>query len=335
MLLVFAVWLLAAFGPAPPPEPGFAPVAVAAAPVAQFRIGSDEAQFGDLTFLGGLALAASDRAFGSLSGVDFLPDGRTLIAVADTGFFLHAKLDETPDHRPLALRDAALGPILGEDGLPPARKWMVDAEGVRLTDIDGVPAALVTFEGRAALRAFAGPDFARAVPRPLPLPRFVDRIPRNQGLEAVAVAPGDGILSGAIVVIAEQALDDTGNHRGFILSGPERGSFAIVRSDGFDVTDAAFLPSGDLVVLERRFAPLAGFAMRLRLIDAAELRAGATVTGRVLLEADDRAFAVDNMEGLAARALPDGAAILTLVSDDNGSVLQKTLLLQFRLAAPH
>jgi hypothetical protein len=40
---------------------------------------------------------------------------------------------------------------------------------------------------------------------------------------------------------------------------------------------------------------------------------------------------IDNMEGLSVHTGPDGESILTLVSDDNFSVLQRTLLLQFAL----
>jgi hypothetical protein len=70
--------------------------------------------------------------------------------------------------------------------------------------------------------------------------------------------------------------------------------------------------------------------MRLRRIAGQDIRPGATVDGTVLIEADSR-FAIDNMEGLAVRVV-DGQTILTLVSDDNGSMFQRTLLLQFALS---
>jgi hypothetical protein len=37
------------------------------------------------------------------------------------------------------------------------------------------------------------------------------------------------------------------------------------------------------------------------------------------------------MEGIDAHVTPDGETVLTLVSDDNFSMLQRTLLLQFAL----
>jgi hypothetical protein len=44
------------------------------------------------------------------------------------------------------------------------------------------------------------------------------------------------------------------------------------------------------------------------------------------------AYQIDNMEGLAVHADEAGRTILTIVSDDNHSFLQRTLILQFALA---
>ena len=45
-------------------------------------------------------------------------------------------------------------------------------------------------------------------------------------------------------------------------------------------------------------------------------------------------YQIDNMEGLSVHRAADGALVLTLISDDNFSMLQRTLLLQFTLAEP-
>jgi hypothetical protein len=180
------------------------------------------------------------------------------------------------------------------------------------------------------VRAFAAPDVAASIPTRVPLPKFVNGIRHNQGLESIAVAPAGGTLAGSIVVIAERSLDAAGNHRGFILSGPQTGTFFIRRSDDFDISDATFLPDGDLLILERRFSFSDGFAMRIRRIAAAGIAAGATVDGPVLVESGTR-YQIDNMEGLAVRPGPAGTTILTLISDDNNNLLQRTLLLEFAL----
>ncbi|WP_368773282.1 esterase-like activity of phytase family protein [Pseudomonas sp. MPR-R2A5] len=40
---------------------------------------------------------------------------------------------------------------------------------------------------------------------------------------------------------------------------------------------------------------------------------------------------IDNMEGISIHRAADGAMVLTLISDDNFSPLQRTILLQFAL----
>jgi len=53
----------------------------------------------------------------------------------------------------------------------------------------------------------------------------------------------------------------------------------------------------------------------------------------VIFEAD-LANEVDNMEGLDVHETPSGETILTMISDDNFSLIQRTLLLQFKLVEP-
>jgi len=56
------------------------------------------------------------------------------------------------------------------------------------------------------------------------------------------------------------------------------------------------------------------------------------VDGPVIFEADMRCQ-IDNMECIDVHRSASGELIVTLVSDDNYSVIQRTLLLQFTLAA--
>ena len=62
------------------------------------------------------------------------------------------------------------------------------------------------------------------------------------------------------------------------------------------------------------------------------MQPGALVDGPMLIEAD-LGYQIDNMEGLSVHRGADGELVLTLVSDDNFSLLQRTLLLQFTLAS--
>ena len=60
------------------------------------------------------------------------------------------------------------------------------------------------------------------------------------------------------------------------------------------------------------------------------LAPGATVDGPSIFEAD-LGQKVDNMEGIDAHVTEQGETVLTMISDDNFSLLQRTLLLQFTL----
>ncbi|MGO7309803.1 esterase-like activity of phytase family protein, partial [Rhizobium ruizarguesonis] len=78
-----------------------------------------------------------------------------------------------------------------------------------------------------------------------------------------------------------------------------KGRFSVERDGSFDITDGAFLPSGDLLLLERRFNMAEGIGMRLRRIQGTDIRPGAIVDGELLLEGHFHSQ-IDNMEGLDA-----------------------------------
>jgi hypothetical protein len=152
-------------------------------------------------------------------------------------------------------------------------------------------------------------------------------------MEAIAVSPSDGPLQGAVVVVTEKSLDRKGDVFAAVLSGPRKGVFFVRRKDRYDITDADFLPGGDLLVLERRFNIADGLGMRIRRIAVDTIAPGKTVDGETILEADF-GNQIDNMEGMDIYRAGDGSTHMILVSDDNRSILQRNLLLDFRLVEP-
>ncbi len=310
-------------------EPGLRPIELTTKPIDRFLQTRSDHQFGQLEFRGGLELISTDRQFGSLSGIDFSPDGSVLYAVSDKGRWFAAR-PVMEGGRLVGLEDTGIGPILNNAGEPLSGKRWGDAEGLRIIERDGEPLALVSFEGANDLRAFTGAEFAASRSVDVPLPASTNEVDRNAGFEGLAVAPASSPLQGGIVLLAEHSLDASDNHRGWIIGGPRAGSFSLHRLDNYDVTDAAFLPDGDLLVLERQLGFPLGIAARIRRIASDDIRPGATVGGEVLLEADLR-YQIDNMEGIAVGRGPDGETIIALVSDNNQSKLQRTLLLFFAL----
>jgi Esterase-like activity of phytase len=85
-----------------------------------------------------------------------------------------------------------------------------------------------------------------------------------------------------------------------------------------DISDAALLPSGDLLILERSSSWPEGLLVRICRIPLAAIRPNAVVDGSVLIEAD-LGDEIDNMEGLSVHRTATGKIVLTLISDDNFS----------------
>ena len=134
----------------------------------------------------------------------------------------------------------------------------------------------------------------------------------------------------AFAVSMKGALDAAGNLIAFLVGGPRPGQFSVRRTDNYDISDAVLLPSGDLLVLERKFSLLSGIGIRIRRIALTSVAPGAVVDGPPIFDAD-LGHEIDNMEGIDAYVTPAGETVLTMVSDDNFSMLERTLLLQFTL----
>lgn len=322
---------LAAFGlhrvSARPPVPdGPVRLNVEARRIDAFRPGDPGRQrFSGLVFRGGLQLRASYEGFGGFSGLAFADDGR-LVAISDAAEWLVARPERQGD-RLVGLTEAVMAPMLAGNGVPLAATSAYDTES--LTIAGG--AAYVGVERVHQVLKF---DWARsgvtARAERIAVPAEARRLPRNRGLEAIGVAPRGSPVAGAIVAIAERSGED--ETAGFIIGGRRPGRFALSRRDGFDVTDLAFLPGGDLIVLERRYVPPFSIAMRIRHIEGRALVPGAVLDGTALIEADN-GYEIDNMEGLAVRRSVAGETILTVISDNNFSMMQRTLLLEFVLAS--
>jgi hypothetical protein len=307
------------------------PLVIEARPIASFEPRDPEKKrFGALEFRGGLVLTSHDRDFGGWSALWRDPNGGgKLVALSDQGVWLTAA-PVYRDGRIAGLGNATIGPVLGAKGEILARTRAYDTESLTIAP-DG--RACIGIERVHEVRCT--PDFGRtgllSRMAPIPVPPEVKRLPSNKSLEAVGIAPAASPLAGAVVAIAERSGGIEEPTTGFILTGAHRGTFKVVRRDHFDVTDLAFLPDGDMLILERFYAPLSGVGMRIRRIAGATIRPGAVLDGPVLIQAD-LGQQIDNMEGLAIHRNEKGETILTLISDDNFSWLQRTVLLEFALA---
>ncbi|NRG17036.1 esterase-like activity of phytase family protein [Rhizobiales bacterium] len=301
-------------------------------PIPYFGIGeANRDRFGKLEFLGGLELLPRNRHVGGLSGLAVADDGASFIAVTDNGLWVTGGIRQDAAGRPLGLRPVEVAPILGSDGTPLVLAGRGDTEAVAIDRSGEAPRLLVSAEGHHSIYAFGYPLDTSERAHSIPVPKAVTRLRANKGLEAVAVSSPDGPLGGTIVAIAERGASFDDDMQGFLIGGAVSGAFTVRRHDDFDVTDAAFLDDGDLLLLERRFNLRHGIGMRIRRIDGDKLKPGAVIDGVTIIEAGF-AHQIDNMEALAVHTSASGDTILTILSDDNRSILQRSLLLRFRLA---
>ncbi|OBZ95517.1 hypothetical protein ADU59_12855 [Pararhizobium polonicum] len=295
--------------------------------IENFKIGSDQKRFGKLEFIGGIEMSSSNALLGAISSIRFRPDRKSFLAIMDTGHWVEGEIERDGKGRLAGTSDLTVTSMIDANGRSEQVKERMDCEGVAFRD----GAVLASYEGFHRVDVYPDPGFAQSRPlASLPILIPPKSLRPNRGLETIAVSPKDSPLAGGAVVVSELSFDKAGHLLAAILDGPRKGLFGVVQKAPFAVTDGAFLPNGDLLLLERRFSFAEGIGMQVRRIKGAEIKPGAAVDGEVLLNAD-MGYQIDNMEGLDVIVQPDGEIRLIMVSDDNHSILERNLMLEFRL----
>ncbi|MEY3729602.1 MAG: hypothetical protein RLZZ57_358 [Pseudomonadota bacterium] len=277
---------------------------------------------GALRPLGGLVIDAAALGGGGFSGAHLAPD-LTLTMISDRGHWAEARL-LLDGLTPVGLHPLRHGPLRDEAGKPLPRGFAADAEALaRRTD----GTWLVAFERRHRIRAYRrldGPGLYVAAPPGL------EAAPSNGGLESLAV-----LQDGRLFAIAETFTPPKRPDLRHAWLGQPGAWMPLYwqPSPGFHPTDAAILPDGSALVLERRFSLLGGFAAKLMRTAPDAFRTageGAVLSGEVILTLNDAPLPAENWEGIAVTRYGD-EILVALISDDNESILQRSLLLLFAL----
>jgi hypothetical protein len=302
-------------------------IEVKARPIPWFdRRDHDRVRFGALEYRSGLVLTSPFPHFGGLSGLRLDPKGERFISFSDRGHWFTGRI--AYDGRAMAgLADVKSASMLGPDGKPIMARGWYDSESIA---IDGSFVYIGLERVNKVLRFDFSKGFTQARGEVVPLPKAASRLPNNKGLEALVFVPKGQPLAGTLVAMSERGLDPEGNLVAFLVGGPTPGQFSVRRTDDFDISDAVLLSSGDLLVLERKFSWLSGIGIRIRRIPLSSVAPNALIDGPSIFEAN-LANEVDNMEGIDAHVTEQGETVLTMVSDDNFAIIQRTLLLQFTL----
>jgi len=328
---VFASCLLALFfTPAWVGEPRLALMGrraiIHTAPVALDPAHLERTRVGALTWLGGVRLTSPDGAFGGFSSLHVTRDHRFTL-LSDGGNIAQFSLGDDWQPRAAAFGDLPAGPGTGWS------KIDRDSESMSVDPKDG--SVVIGFETSNMLWRYT-PDLRHALGKVSP--QAMAAWPANEGAESFTFLPRKGWGGGALT-IGEQDPWPNGKGRAAIcftgdpLSQPNRGfRFSFVPPSHYDPSDVTVLPDGRLIVLVRRFDLPFTFSSKLMVIDRQAIRAGAVVHGREIATLASPLIH-ENFEGIAA-TIEGGQTILWLVSDDNQSVLQRSLLLKFRLDGP-
>lgn len=283
-------------------------------------------RFGSLEYRSGLILTSPFRGFGGLSGLRLDAKGERFIAISDKGSWFTGRIVYR-GREMVGLDDVEAAPLLGPDGKPITSRGWFDSESIAL---DGTLVYVGLERVNQLLRYDFSKGFTRAPGEVVPLPPAARKLPFNRGLEALVVVPKGLPLAGTLIALSERGLDSNGNLIAFLIGGKTPSQFSVRRTDNFDISDAVLLPAGELLLLERKFSWLGGIGIRIRRIALASVISGALVDGPAIFNAD-LGNEIDNMEGIDAHVTPEGDTVLTMVSDDNFSLLQRNLLLQFTL----
>ncbi|WBL79400.1 esterase-like activity of phytase family protein [Bradyrhizobium xenonodulans] len=329
---------LAQAQPAAEPSLRFAPIEHAVTEAASIEVNARQipnfeprdrsrTRFGSLQYRSGLVLTSPSRGFGGLSGLRLDTRGERFLAISDQGAWFTGSI-RYAGGKMVGLDDVEAAPMLNAEGRPITEKRLwYDTESLAR---DGN----LVYVGLERVNQIMRFDFSKGGTRArgevLPTPPAVRKLPTNKGLEGMVVVPKGQPLAGTLIAFSERGLDADGNLVAFLIGGPTPGEFRVRRTDKFDISDAALLPSGELVILERKFSWFTGINIRIRAIPLKSIAPNALVDGPALFNAD-LGHEVDNMEGIDAHVTAEGETVLTLVSDDNFSMLQRTLLLQFTL----
>ena len=296
-------------------------IQVSSFPIKLYSDSPSTTNVGRLKFLGGLHLTSTDRRFGGFSGIITATGGKDFHAISDHGWFLFSSISYDISGSPTSLINPILGRLKDMDGGPlPFAKAVSDCEGI--APFPGVYA--VSFEQEHRILIYPADKGLSGVPGSIPFPPFLYGAPANQGAEALCSFPGDRLL----IFLEADPPDNWGACA--LGNGTEWHRFHYLRTKGFRPTAASYSESGYVYLLERYYTPSAGVKIRVLRIKADSIIPKAKIKPE-LIALLEPPMTIDNMEGLTVFN-KNGIDHLLMISDDNYSKAQKTLLMLFMVS---
>lgn len=282
--------------------------------ITALRAGPDCCRAGPFRLAGAWQLTSRHPFFGGYSALLSPRPGR-LLALSDRGYLAEFG---APGQ---ATQNARFAAVIDDTAREKGKR---DVESATLDPHSG--SIWVGLEGPNAISRY-GPGLIRETFRKVPEMRGW---PSNGGPEAMV-----RLRDGRFIALCECTPGwlNSGVHEGFLFaSDPSAGGagkrFVLRGAPGYLPTDLAELPDGRVLILARRLTwPFpARFSVRILIADPAGI-AGGEWRARELAELGPE-WPMDNYEGLAITPKADGTLVAWIISDDNGAVFQRSLLLK-------
>ncbi len=297
---------------------------------------------GKLQFRGGLVITSPDKRFGGFSGLRLSDDGQILYAISDRGQWLTATV-AYDDQRAIAnLQTVRMATMMRHNG-EALTGTAGDAESLELTPDGG---AIVGFERYHRIDHYERDNNGRfAFRQRIFHNRLAEGLQDNSSLESLVLL-GDG----RVLTIAEGTVKagTPTNEAGSLIAGNERPGWvsppaiwfeggddwrplAYQPADEFSVTDLARdKQSDDVYVLERAYSRTKGVRVRVTRLSLKDVQSGAILSGEEVARLS-MIHGIDNFEGMDLRRTDDGRLMLYLLSDDNFSITQRTILMSWEV----
>ncbi len=271
---------------------------------------------GPLRLAGFWQLSSKHPAFGGYSALLAIAPGRFL-AFSDRGYSLDFAKPGAPASAPQfrsIYPDSAAAAKASRD--VEAAAWDPVTQRLWLAQ-----------EGRNAVARYGSDMTLEALRR---VPEW-QQWPQNSGAEAML-----RLADGRFIVLCECRDSWVGEYRhpAYLYPGdptaPAAGqAFSFAGIDGYRPTDMAQLPDGRVLILMRRLVwPLPPrFAFKVAIADPASLVPGQVWKAEELADIG-APWPVDNYEGIAIERQANGQLVAWIISDENGAVTQRVLLLK-------
>lgn len=270
-------------------------------------------RLGALTFMEGWWLRSNHPQFGGISAIHV--NGRSVLAISDGGMTMRFDVPTSSGAVPIAMRALA-------DAPGPSKKQR-DSEAMAVQ----AGRAWIAFEREnAVFRYDVGSWRSNASAKPQEMRRW----PLNSGSEAMV-----RLRDGRFLIFSEGYRTEDDVTEVLLFTGdPAIESTKVARLSyrppaGFRITDAAELPDGRLLFLNRRISIFDGILAKMTISEPPDLRPGSIINGREIAHFQPP-VTTDNYEALSI-GQEGGRTVLWIASDDNFMGMQRSLLLKFAL----